>query len=153
MKLAPELEAPERADASSAHGELRLLVPERAHERRDDAESRGPQDATEAPPAEVTRTVRRSRLRALEGQRIVDWLTLRLAPAGAAGLIAYSHMHELGEGLIVLAAVLAASQLLVNRAHLPLDLMPAGRIVLGLAAPVMGGAVAWLAAAAVGHPY
>ena len=45
-------------------------------------------------------------LRALEAQRMIDLVALRLAPSAAAGLIAYSHMGELGEGLIVFACVL-----------------------------------------------
>ena len=96
---------------------------------------------------------RRRPLRVLEAQRWIDLLSMRVAPAGAAGLIAYSHLGSVGEGLIVFAAVLAASQLLVDRANLPLALMPAARIGLGLAGPVIGGAFALLTAAAVGGTY
>src|SRR5919106_174733 len=98
------------------------------------------------------RASRRSRLRAMEAQRLIDLLALRVAPSVAAGLIAYSHMGELGEGLIVFAAVLAAAQL-IDTSHFPLQLMPAARIALGLLAPVLGGAIAWLVASAAGDPY
>jgi exopolysaccharide biosynthesis polyprenyl glycosylphosphotransferase len=91
-------------------------------------------------------------LRALEAQRIVDLLALRVAPSVAAGLIAYSHMGALGEGLIVFVAVLAASQL-IETSSFPLQLMPAARVVLALVAPALGGAGAWLVVNLAGDPY
>jgi exopolysaccharide biosynthesis polyprenyl glycosylphosphotransferase len=96
---------------------------------------------------------KRQPLRALEAQRIVDLVTLRLAPAVAAGLIAYSHMGGLGEGLIVFAALLAATHA-IQRVRLPLHLMPATRLVLSLIGPLLGTAMAWLIATASGgaHP-
>ena len=78
-------------------------------------------------------------LRALEAQRMIDWFTLRLGPSAAAGLIAYLHMGELGPGLIVFACVLVATQA-IERSQLPLHVMPASRVLLGLAAPVAGAA-------------
>ena len=61
--------------------------------------------------AELSNASRGSRrgLRALEAQRMIDLLALRLAPSVAAGLIAYSHMGKVGEGLIVFACVLIAT--------------------------------------------
>jgi exopolysaccharide biosynthesis polyprenyl glycosylphosphotransferase len=157
MTLAPELEARKRVRPESGRAELRVLEPER---RIEGVPAPDPTPNVEPPtvetpqatalPTPVSGTARRSRLPALEAQRIVDWLTLHLAPAVAAGLIAYSHTHRIGECLVVFSAVLAASQSLVSRAQLPLALMPAGRIVLGLAAPVIGAGFAWLAAAGVG---
>jgi exopolysaccharide biosynthesis polyprenyl glycosylphosphotransferase len=99
------------------------------------------------------RAARRSSLRALEAQRLVDVGALRVAPSVAAGLIAYSHMGSLGESLIVFAAVLAAAQL-IETTQFPVHLMPAARIVLALIAPVLGGAGAWLLVnAAAGDSY
>jgi hypothetical protein len=98
------------------------------------------------------RNAGRSRLRALEAQRLIDLLALRVAPSVAAGLIAYSHMGHVGEGLIVFAAMLATTQL-VDSARFPLGLMTAARIVVALAAPVLGGAIAWLIMSAAGDPY
>ncbi len=93
-----------------------------------------------------------SSLRALEAQRMIDWFTLRLGPSAAAGLIAYLHMGELGPGLIVFACVLVATQA-IERSQLPLHVMPASRVLLGLAAPVAGAAAAWLIALAAGSSY
>jgi exopolysaccharide biosynthesis polyprenyl glycosylphosphotransferase len=103
-------------------------------------------------PQEAGSSRRRSRLRALEAQRLIDRLALRLAPSAAAGLIAYSHMGQIGVGLIVFAAMLAATQL-VDSSRFPLALMPAARIAVALAAPVLGGAFAWLVLSAAGDPY
>jgi exopolysaccharide biosynthesis polyprenyl glycosylphosphotransferase len=99
----------------------------------------------------ATRGTRRG-LRALEAQRMIDLFALRLAPSAAAGLIAYSHMGQLGEGLIVFACVLVATQA-IDRSQLPLHVMPASRVLLGLAAPLVGAAAAWLIAAAAGQSY
>ena len=85
----------------------------------------------------------RRRLRALEAQRIIDLLALRIAPALTAGLIGSSHLTQPGAGVIVFAAVLAAA-MLVDRVRLPLHLMPASRLVLSAAAPVVGAGAAWL---------
>lgn len=104
--------------------------------------------------AELSALDRDSRrgLRAMQAQRFVDWLALRLAPSLAAGLIAYSHMNEVGQALIVFACVLGATQA-IERAHLPLHLMPASRAIVGLAAPAVGAAAAWLISIAAGDAY
>jgi exopolysaccharide biosynthesis polyprenyl glycosylphosphotransferase len=94
----------------------------------------------------------RGGVRALEAQRLIDFLTLRLAPAVGAGLIAYSHMNEVGVGLIVFASILIASQVIENP-NLPLHLMPASRILVGVAAPVIGVLAAWLIGVASGDAY
>jgi exopolysaccharide biosynthesis polyprenyl glycosylphosphotransferase len=83
---------------------------------------------------------------------MIDLFALRLAPSAAAGLIAYSHMGQLGEGLIVFACVLIATQA-IERSELPLHVMPASRVLLGLAAPIVGAAAAWLIAFAAGEAY
>jgi lipopolysaccharide/colanic/teichoic acid biosynthesis glycosyltransferase len=114
---------------------------------------RWPADEPGARHQEAERRARRRPMRVLEAQRWLDILAMRLAPAGAAGLIAYSHIGSVGEAAIVFATVLVATQLLLDRANLPLALMPAARIVLGLAGPLVGAGFAWLASAAAGDPY
>ena len=93
-------------------------------------------------------------LRALEAQRMINVIALRLAPSLAAGLIAYSHTSEPGEGLVVFICVLAATQA-IEHSQLPLHLMPASRFLLGLMAPIVGAGAAWLTGAFAGqtHPF
>jgi exopolysaccharide biosynthesis polyprenyl glycosylphosphotransferase len=79
-------------------------------------------------------------------------VALRLAPSIAAGLIATTHLTTIGEGLIVFASVLIATQV-VGRTQMPLHLMPASRVMLGLAAPVAGVGIAWLIALASGNAH
>jgi exopolysaccharide biosynthesis polyprenyl glycosylphosphotransferase len=90
-------------------------------------------------------------LRALEAQRVIDLVTLRLAPALAGGAIAALHMEQIGAGVLVFIAVFAAAQAM-ERSHLPLHLMPATRVLIGLAAPLIGVGVAWLLTIAAGAP-
>jgi lipopolysaccharide/colanic/teichoic acid biosynthesis glycosyltransferase len=98
--------------------------------------------------ASNTRVVIPVALRALEAQRLVNLIAFQANPAMAAGVIAYLHMGEIGSALLVAAAMLGALQL-VERSTLPLGLMPAARLGLGLCAPVLGaGAAAALALAA-----
>ncbi|MGH2966922.1 MAG: exopolysaccharide biosynthesis polyprenyl glycosylphosphotransferase [Solirubrobacterales bacterium] len=80
-------------------------------------------------------------LRALEAQRLLDLIALKVMPAVAAGLIAYLHLGEVGYAFVLGAAMLVALQL-VERCALPLDLMPAARIALALLAPLLGAALA-----------
>ena len=98
-----------------------------------------------------TRVVVPVALRALEAQRLVSLIAYAISPALAAGLIAYVHMGDVGYALLVTIAMLAALQL-VERSTLPLGLMPAARLGLGLLAPVLGaGAAVALALAAGRH--
>ena len=98
-----------------------------------------------------TRVVVPVALRALEAQRLVSLIAYAISPALAAGLIAYVHMGDVGYALLVTIAMLAALQL-VERSTLPLGLMPAARLGLGLCAPVLGaGAAVALALAAGRH--
>jgi exopolysaccharide biosynthesis polyprenyl glycosylphosphotransferase len=105
-----------------------------------------------APQSAGRQSGRRSRLRALEAQRLIDLLALRVAPSVAAGLIAYSHTGQPDESLIVSAAILAVSHL-IAKSRFPVALMPTSRIVVALASPVLGGALAWLLLSAAGDPY
>src|SRR6188472_2430152 len=97
-----------------------------------------------------TRVVVPVALRALEAQRLVSLIAYAISPALAAGLIAYVHMGDVGYALLVTVAMLAALQL-VERSTLPLGLMPAARLGLGLCAPVLGAAAAVALALAAGQ--
>ncbi len=97
-----------------------------------------------------TRVVVPVALRALEAQRLVSLIAFQVSPAVAAGLIAYVHMGNVGNALLVTGAMLAALQL-VERSTLPLGLMPAARLGLGLCAPVLGAAAAVGLALAAGQ--
>ena len=99
-----------------------------------------------------TRPGPRGSLRPLDARRLIDFLALRLAPSAVAGLIAYSHMNHVGEGLIVFVCMLIATQA-IESGQLPLHLMPASRVLLGVFAPVVGGLAAWLIALAAGETY
>jgi exopolysaccharide biosynthesis polyprenyl glycosylphosphotransferase len=88
---------------------------------------------SEAPSASLGR---RRGMRALDARKAIDALGLRFAPALTACLILWSHV-SLGHALVVFAAVLAAGQLL-ERSPFPLALMPAARIGLAMAAPLIG---------------
>ena len=88
-------------------------------------------------------------MRALEAQRWVDVVALRMAPSLAGGLIAYSHMRDVGQAAIVFAAIFVAAQA-IERSQMPLQLMPASRVGLAIGAPIVGTLAAWLVAAAAG---
>ena len=94
----------------------------------------------------------RNGIHALEAQRLIDLAAFRIAPATAAGLIAYSHMSEVGTGLIVFVCMLVATHAIEPR-DLPLQLMPGSRILVGVLAPVAGALAAWLVLVAAGHGY
>lgn len=83
---------------------------------------------------------------------MIDLFALRLAPSLAAGLIAFSHTRRVGDGLIVFVCVLIASAA-AGRSGLPLNLMPASRVILGLTVPVVGIVAAWLISIAAGQNY
>jgi exopolysaccharide biosynthesis polyprenyl glycosylphosphotransferase len=90
--------------------------------------------------------------RVLNARRLLEFLTVRLAPSAAAGLIAYSHMSELGEALVVFTCMLVATQA-VDTSRLPLHLMPVSRVLMALVAVVVGALGAWLIAAVEGKTY
>ena len=100
--------------------------------------------------ANHTRVVVPVALRALEAQRLVNLIAFKVNPALAAGLIAYAHIGDLGSSVLVAAAMLGALQL-VEHSTLPLGLMPAARLGLGLCAPVLGALAAAALALAAGQ--
>ncbi len=83
---------------------------------------------------------------------MIDLTTLRLAPSLAAGLIAYLHIGDIGQALVLFASVYVATST-IQRSQLPLHLMPASRVLLGVATPLLGVGVGWLIAVAAGQSY
>jgi lipopolysaccharide/colanic/teichoic acid biosynthesis glycosyltransferase len=73
----------------------------------------------------------------VDARRLIDLITVRIAPAITGGLLTYSHVRELGTAVLVGVAILLATHL-VDRIRYPLHLMPAARIVLALAVPMTG---------------
>ena len=61
-------------------------------------------------------------------------------------------MSEVGAGLIVFFSVLLATHA-IDRAEMPLQLMPASRFIVAALAPVAGAFVAWLVLFGAGHGY
>lgn len=89
-------------------------------------------------------------LPALKAQRLVDLITLRIAPAVAGALIAWSHSGSVGTAAIVLVSLVAASAV-VERSPVPLHLIPGARFVLVAFGPVLGAAFVWFIFLAVGE--
>lgn len=88
---------------------------------------------------------------ALRAQRLLGLLAHSVAPAMAAGLLAARHLGDAGDGLVVAAAVLAASFAL-ERDRLPLHLMPLSTLATRAAVPLVGVTSAFLLFAIVGAP-
>ena len=80
-------------------------------------------------------------LTAFRARRLLDLSAYRLAPAAVAGLMASSHLHPAGDGLIVFVAILLAS-ILLERDHVPLHLMPLAWFGIRAAVPVLGAGAA-----------
>jgi exopolysaccharide biosynthesis polyprenyl glycosylphosphotransferase len=68
-------------------------------------------------------------------------VALRIVPAVTGGALAYGHVEELGSAVLVFAALLLGTYL-TSRLRYPLHLMPAGRIAVGLAGPLLGALIA-----------
>src|SRR4051812_32290643 len=85
-------------------------------------------------------------LSGLSAQRKIEFLTLRLAPAVTAGLIARSHLNSEWQGILVFSCMLAAITLL-RRPKYPLHLIPLASGLLYLVAPPLGAAAAVLISA------
>jgi exopolysaccharide biosynthesis polyprenyl glycosylphosphotransferase len=88
---------------------------------------------------------------ALRAQRVLGLLAYSVAPAVAAGAIAARHLGDVGDGLVIAAAVLIASFVL-ERERLPLHLMPLSTLVIRVAVPLVGIGGALLLFAVVGAP-
>jgi lipopolysaccharide/colanic/teichoic acid biosynthesis glycosyltransferase len=90
-------------------------------------------------------------LSGLSAQRKVEFLTLRLAPAIAGGMIAYLHLHSEWQGLLVFASMMAAVTVL-RRPSYPLHLIPLASAILYLLAPPIGAGTAVLISISDGSP-
>ena len=88
-------------------------------------------------------------LSGLSAQRKIEFLTLRLAPAVAGGLIAYSHLNSEWQGLLVFVCMLGTITLL-RRPRYPFHLIPLASGLLYLLAPPLGAAAAVLISASDG---
>lgn len=97
------------------------------------------------------RALSRIALGARQAQRLLDLLGRRLAPAAVGGLIAYLHTGRAGCALLLGAAMVAEARI-VERSTFPLGLMPAARIVLGAAGPLLASIAILLITWAAGSP-
>jgi exopolysaccharide biosynthesis polyprenyl glycosylphosphotransferase len=88
-------------------------------------------------------------LDSLNARRLLDLVALGIAPAAAAGLLAYAHTGLVSWGVIVATSVLVVNQL-VARTRYPLHLMPVARLAIQGLAPVVGVFAAWGAAFSLG---
>ena len=88
-------------------------------------------------------------LRVLTARRLLDLVALGIAPAVAAGLLAFGHTGQLAWGVVVALSILVVNQL-VSQTRYPLHLMPVtGLVICGLT-PLLGVFLAWVAASSLG---
>ena len=88
---------------------------------------------------------------ALSAQRLVALCAFGLAPALATGLMAGSHTHSRGDAAIVFFAVFLVSQVM-QREHIPLNLMPLASLLVRAAVPVLGLTLALVVLGFAGRP-
>src|ERR671925_71209 len=88
-------------------------------------------------------------LRPLGARRLLDLVALGIAPAAAAGLLAFSHSHRPWWGVVVAVFILVVSQL-ISRTRYPLHLMPIARLATYCLTPLLGALLAWAAALSTG---
>jgi lipopolysaccharide/colanic/teichoic acid biosynthesis glycosyltransferase len=87
----------------------------------------------------------------VSAQRKAELICLRLAPAVAGGVIAFSHLHSEWQGLLVFACMFLAVTLL-RRSRYPLHLIPFASATLYLLAPPLGALGAVLISISDGAP-
>jgi lipopolysaccharide/colanic/teichoic acid biosynthesis glycosyltransferase len=87
----------------------------------------------------------------VSAQRKAEFVCLRLAPAVAGGVIAYSHLRSEWQGLLVFACMLVAVTAL-RRPRFPLHLIPLASATLYLLAPPLGALAAVLISISDGSP-
>ena len=102
-----------------------------------------------APGPAAARSLALGGLGALQAQKLIDLVALRIAPALTAALIAGWHLGSPGAGLIIGVTTLAATAM-VEHPRLPLHLIAGARVVVALAAPLLGVAAGWLVLRAAG---
>jgi exopolysaccharide biosynthesis polyprenyl glycosylphosphotransferase len=88
-------------------------------------------------------------LRPLGARRLLDLVALGIAPAAAAGLLAFSHSHRPWWGVVVATFILVVGQL-VSRTRYPLHLMPIARLATCCLTPLLGVLLAWAVALSTG---
>jgi exopolysaccharide biosynthesis polyprenyl glycosylphosphotransferase len=88
-------------------------------------------------------------LRVLTARRLLDLVALGIAPAAAAGLLAFGHTGHPPWGVVVALSVLVVNQL-VSQTRYPLHLMPVTRLVICGLTPLLGVLLAWVAASSLG---
>jgi lipopolysaccharide/colanic/teichoic acid biosynthesis glycosyltransferase len=67
-------------------------------------------------------------------------VAVRFAPAATASVIAYGHTDHVGDAILLFVAGIVCGEL-VDRFPYPLHLLPAGRFLLSVAAPLLAGGV------------
>jgi exopolysaccharide biosynthesis polyprenyl glycosylphosphotransferase len=85
----------------------------------------------------------------LNARRLLDLVALGIAPAAAAGLLAFAHTNRPSWGVLVAISILVANQL-VSRTRYPLHLMPLARLATCGLTPLLGALLAWAASLFVG---
>jgi lipopolysaccharide/colanic/teichoic acid biosynthesis glycosyltransferase len=80
-------------------------------------------------------------LTGLSAQRLVEFVSMRLAPAATAGAITFSHLSSEWQGALVFISMLGVVTLL-RSPNYPLQLIPVASAILYVLAPPVGAAVA-----------
>jgi exopolysaccharide biosynthesis polyprenyl glycosylphosphotransferase len=88
---------------------------------------------------------------ALRVHRVIDAISLRLAPAAVAGLIAWLDLGGAGIAALVMLSLLASAHL-IEGSRFPLSLLPVGRIAMLATVPVLGAVGALVVTALAGNP-
>jgi exopolysaccharide biosynthesis polyprenyl glycosylphosphotransferase len=88
-------------------------------------------------------------LGSLNARRLLDLVALGVAPAAAAGLVAFAHTDRPSWGVLVAISILVVNQL-VSRTRYPLHLMPIARLATCGLTPLLGALLAWAASLFVG---
>lgn len=85
----------------------------------------------------------------LNARRLLDLVALGIAPAAAAGLLAFGHTNRPSWGALVAISILVVNQL-VSRTRYPLHLMPIARLATCFLTPLLGALLAWAVSLFVG---
>ena len=104
-----------------------------------------------SPRTPATRGSLSAGLPALKAQRLIDLVALRVAPALAGALIAWSHLGSRGATAIVLVSLFVGGGI-AEHSTLPLHLISGARVGLAACGPLIGAAIAWLVCLIAGAP-
>ena len=100
-------------------------------------------------PLSTAERYRSLRLRVLTARRLLDLVALGIAPAAAAGLLAFAHTGRPAWGAVVAISILVVNER-INQTRYPLHLMPVTRLVICGLTPLLGVSLAWAAATSLG---